>query len=83
MKPLGQELSQLAARRLVKEFKQRFLDCAAGSSAGMSMSQPEYNVIETERRLAESWKQVGADNRYARGQMERDEAEHKTRSQMY
>ena len=73
-------MSQLAARRPVKEFKQRFSDCAAGSSAGMSTSQPEYNVIEAERRLAESWKQVEADNRAAREQMEREEAEHITQA---
>ena len=75
MKPLGQELSQLGARRPVKEFKQGFLDHAAGSSAGMSTSQPDYNVIKAERRLAESWKQAEADDRAAREQMERKEAE--------
>ena len=80
MKPLGQELSQLVARKPVKEFKQRFLYHAAGSSAGMSMSQPEYNVTEAERRLTESWKQVEADNRAAREQMEREEAEHITQA---
>ena len=58
MKPLGQELSQLAARKPVQEFRQRFLDCAAGSSARMSTGQPVYNVIKAERRLAESWTQV-------------------------
>ena len=75
MKPLGQELSQLAARKPVQEFKQRFLGHAVGSSAGMSMSQPVYNVIKAERRLAESWAQVEADNRAAREQMEREKAE--------
>ena len=75
MKPLSQESSQLAARRPIKEFKQR-LDCTASSSAGMSTSQPEYNVTEAEIRLAESWKQVEADDRAAREQMEREEDEH-------
>ena len=75
MKPFGQELSQLVARKPVQEFKQRFLDHAAGSSAGMSRSQPVYNVIEAERKLAESWAQVEADDRAAREQMEREEAE--------
>ena len=74
MKPLGQELSQLAARRPVREFKQRFLDCTASSSAGMSMSQLEHNVIKAERRLTENWKQVEADNRAAREKMEREKA---------
>ena len=41
----------------------------------MSMSQPVYNVIEAERRLAESWAQVEADDRAAREQMEREEVE--------
>ena len=80
MKPLGQELSQLAARKPVQQFKQRFLDHAVGSSAGMSMSQPAYNVIKAERRLAESWTQVEAHNRAAREQMEREEAEHITQA---
>ena len=71
MKPLGQELSQLVARKPVQEFKQRFTDHAVGSSARMSMSQPVYNAIEAERRLAEIWAQVEADNRAAREQMER------------
>ena len=51
MKPLGQELSQLVTQKLVQEFKQIFLDCAVGSSAGMFMSQPVYNVIDAERKL--------------------------------
>ena len=76
MKPLGQELSQLVARKLVQEFKQRFLDCAVGSSTGMSMGQPVYNVIKAERKLAESWTQVEAEDRAVREQMEREEAEH-------
>ena len=80
MKPLGQELSQLVAKRPVKELKQRFLDHVAGKSAGMSISQPQYNVIKAERRLAESWKQVEADDRAAREQMEREEAEHITQA---
>ena len=63
MKPLGQELSQLAARKLVQEFKQRFLDCAVGSSAGMSMGQPVHKVIEAERKLAENWAQGEADDK--------------------
>ena len=71
MKPLGQELSQLSARKPVQELKQRFLNHAAGSSAGMSTSQHEYDVIKAERRLAESWKQVEADDRTAKEQMER------------
>ena len=58
MKPLGQELSQLVARKPVQEFKQRFFDCAVGSNAGMSRSEPVYNVIEVKRRLAEGWAQV-------------------------
>ena len=41
----------------------------------MSMSQPEYNVTEAERRLAESWKQVEADDRAVREHVEK-EAEH-------
>ena len=76
MKPLGQELSQLATRKPVQEFKQRFLDHAVGSSAGVFMSHHEYNVIKAKRRLTESWKQVEADDRAAREQMEREEAEH-------
>ena len=74
MKPLSEELSQLVARRPVQEFKQRFLDHAAGSSTEMSMSQPLYNGVEAERRLAESWTQVVADDRAVREQMEREEA---------
>ena len=61
-----------ADRRTIYE---RFLDCAAGDSAGMSMSRPVYNVIEAVRRLAESWAQVEADGRAAREQIEREEAE--------
>ena len=80
MKLLGQELSQLVARKPVEEFRQRFLDHAVGSSAGMSRSQPVNNVIKAERRLAESWAQVEADNRAAREQMEREEAEHITQA---
>ena len=80
MKSLGQELSQLAARKPVQEFKQRFLDHAAGSSAGMSMSQPVYNGIEAERRLAESWAQVEADDRATREQMESEEAKYITQA---
>ena len=72
---MGQELSQLVARRPVQEFKQRFLDHAASGSAEMPMSQPVYNVIKAERRLAESWAQVEADDRAVREQMEREEAE--------
>ena len=75
MKPLGQGLSQLVARRPVQEFKQRFLDCAADGSAEMPMSQPVYNVYKTERKLAESWAQVVADDRAVREQLEREEAE--------
>ena len=75
MKPLGQELSHIAVRKSVQEFQQIFLDHAVGSSAEMSMSQPEYNVIIAKRRLAESWKQVEADDRAAREQMKREEAE--------
>ena len=80
MKPLGQELSPLAARKPVQDFKQRFFDHAACSSAGMSMSQPEYNVTEAKRRLAESWKQVEANDRAAIEQMEREQAEHITQA---
>ena len=75
MKPLGQELSQLAARKPVQEFKQRFLDHAVGGSVGMFRSQPVYNVIKAERRLAEIWAQVEAGDRAAREQMEREEAQ--------
>ena len=75
MKPLGQNLSQLVARKPVQEIKQRFLDRAVGSSAGISMSQPVYNVTEVEGSLAASWEQVEADDRAAREQMEREEAE--------
>ena len=75
MKPLGQELSQLVAMRPVQEFKQSFLDQAAGSSVEMPMSQPVYNVYDAERRLVESWAQVVADDRAVREQMEREEAE--------
>ena len=75
MKTLGQELSQLVARRPVQEFKQRFLVCAVGSSAEMPMSQPVYSMYETERKLVESWAQVEADDRAAREQMEREETE--------
>ena len=49
MKSLGQELSQLVARKPVQEFKQRFLDHAVGSSAGMYMSQSVYNGMKAER----------------------------------
>ena len=45
MKPLGQELSQLVARRPVQEFKQKFLDCAAGSSAEMSAAMEFITVL--------------------------------------
>ena len=76
MKPLGQELSQLVARKPVQEFKQRFLDRAVGGSAGMPMSRPVYSMYETERKLVESSAQVEADDRAAREQMEREEAEH-------
>ena len=64
------------ARKLVQEFKQRFLDCAVGSSTAMSMGQPVYNVIKAERKLAESWTQVEAEDRAVREQLEREEAEH-------
>ena len=78
MKPLGQELSQLVTMRPVQEFKQRFLDYAAGSSAEIPTSQPVYNVYNAERKLAESWAQVVADDRAVREQMEREEAQHIT-----
>ena len=40
----------------------------------MPMSQPVYNVYKVERKLAESWAQVVADERAVREQMEREEA---------
>ena len=51
MKPLGQELTQLAARRPIKEFKQRYLDHAAGSSPGMSTIQSS--------KQKEHWQKAG------------------------
>ena len=74
MKPLGQELSQWQESRYKN--LNRFLDHAAGSSAGMSTGQPVYNVIEAERKLAGSWTQVDTEDGAVREQMEREEAEH-------
>ena len=75
MKPLDRELINLAVMKLVQEYKQKFLQNVQEDSEKVMHLTECHNLLEYEKKIAESWRQTIEDDRVVREQMEREEAE--------
>ena len=75
MKPLDRELINLAVRKPVQEYKQNFLQNVHKDSEKVMHLAESCDLLEYEKKIAESWRQTIEDDRVVREQMEREEAE--------
>ena len=78
MKPLDRELINLAMMKPVQEYKQKFLQNVQEDSEKVMHPTEGHDLLENEKKIAESWRQRIEDDRVVREQMERDEAERAT-----
>ena len=75
MKSLDRELINLAVMKPVQEYKQKFLQNVQEDSEEVMHPTEGCDLLEYEKKIAESWRQTIEDNRVVREQMEREDAE--------